>query len=244
MKRQINNIITETDKLINAIKCNKRNGKIVEVICSEKIKDVVNNWIEEHHNMIKNILFDRKSTQALEYLENTYTNTRIRRLLWLKDLNVIKKELIKYKNVSNKKIINEEIILDELRENLGDKFKIEINDLGHNYNKSGDCTAFLLRKILEKLIYLVFAKNNILEKIEDRDKSGRLIGLKGMIEISSKVKIDGKNILMPQTAKELKGTKFLGDVAAHSPFVNVKMETITPQLPFIFTAYHELKNYL
>lgn len=245
MKSKIDTIIAGTEELINAIKCNKKNGKIVKAIYSEKIKYIANNWIEEYHNMIENILSDKeKSIKALKYLEKTYANTRIMRSLWVKNLNVIKKELVKYKNISNKKIINDEIGLDELKKDLGNDFKIEIGDLEYNYGKSGDCTAFLLRKILEKLIYLVFAKNGSLEKIKDQNKPNQLVGLDKMIQLSAREKINGKNILMPKTAKKLEGIKFLGDTAAHNPLMNVKMEMIILQLPFIDTAYRELKNYL
>ena len=70
------------------------------------------------------------------------------------------------------------------------------------------------------------------------------MGLETMINIASSEKVRGIPFLTPKTAKEIKGVKFLGDSAAHNPLINVDMKTITPQLPFIITAYEELAKKL
>lgn len=146
----------------------------------------------------------------------------------------------------NKKIITieEELFSDKLIKKLENDFSVEINDLKHNFGVSGNCTAFLLRKILEKLIYLTFAKNSIEAKLEDKTKVGGLVGLETMINIASSEKIRGIPFLTPKTAKEVKGIKFLGDAAAHNPLINVDMKTIIPQMPYIITAYEELAKKL
>src|SRR5208283_1843777 len=54
--------------------------------------------------------------------------------------------------------IQNELFSDGLLKKLGSNFEVEFRDLLHNFGESGTCTAFLLRKILEKLIYLAFAK--------------------------------------------------------------------------------------
>lgn len=128
----------------------------------------------------------------------------------------------------------------DLIKNLGKDFACEIDDLKLNFGKSGNCTAFLLRKILEKLIYITFAKNNLVLKLENGTKTGRLVGLEAMINIASIEKANGTPFLMPKTAEEIKGVKFLGDTSAHNPLVEVDMKTILPQMPFIITAYKEL----
>jgi hypothetical protein len=61
-----------------------------------------------------------------------------------------------------------------------------------------------------------------------------------MIEIASREKLNGIPMLIPKTAREIKGIKFLGDTAAHNPLVDVDVNTILPQMPFIITAYEEL----
>lgn len=130
---------------------------------------------------------------------------------------------------------------EKLIKRMTQDFSVELKDLHLVFGKSGTFTAFILRKILEKMIFLVFARNNLLQVIE---KDKELVGLKSMIDECTKNKIKGNFILMPKTGKNLNGIKFLGDSAAHNPLTNVEMDTIIPQMPFIITAYEELSNRL
>jgi len=138
----------------------------------------------------------------------------------------------------NLESIEENLFSKELLKKLGSPFESEINDLQWNFNHSGTCTAFLLRKILEKLIFKTFAKNNLSQKLED--SNGRGIGLEAMVNIACAEKVGGASFLIPKTGEKIKGIKFLGDVSAHNPLTNVDMETIIPQMPYIITAYKEL----
>ena len=135
-----------------------------------------------------------------------------------------------------------DVFSDELIKALGKDFEVEINDLRLNYGTSGTCAAFLLRKILEKLIFLSFAKNGFEDKLKNAD--GELVGLKTMLDMATVCKVNGKPFLMSKTAKEIEGIKFLGDTSAHNPLVNVHMKTIVPVMPFIITAYSELSKKL
>ena len=54
------------------------------------------------------------------------------------------------KYAGNKIALTTDVLPDELVTTLGKDFEIEILDLRRNYGQSGTCTAFLLRKILEK----------------------------------------------------------------------------------------------
>lgn len=139
-------------------------------------------------------------------------------------------------------VVTGQILPEKLVKALGKDFKTEISDLGLNYGKSGTCTAFLLRKILEKLIFSTFAKNGFSDKL--KDKKSNFVGLKTMLNLSTINKVKGKPFLMPKTAKEIEGIKFLGDTSAHDPLTNVAMRTIIPQMPFIITAYEELSGKL
>jgi len=124
---------------------------------------------------------------------------------------------------------------------FGRDFDQEIADLHLNFGKSGNCTAFLLRKILEKLIYITFAKGKLLQKIGDKNAPGRVVGLDAMIKAAVQEKrSDGRPYLTVNTAKNIEGLKFLGDASAHNPLTEVDMKTILPQMPFIITAYKEL----
>jgi len=145
-------------------------------------------------------------------------------------------------NLTGKTSNPKEIFSENLVKTLGKDFETEMKDISLVYGRSGTCTAFLLRKILEKLIFLTFAKNKISNKLKNND--GNLVGLKTMLDLCSKNKIHGKPFLMPKTAKESAGIKFLGDTSAHNPLINVDMKTIVPQMPFIITAYEELSTKL
>jgi len=138
--------------------------------------------------------------------------------------------------------LTNQILSQNLITNLGKEFETEINDLRLNYGRSGTCTAFLLRKILEKLIFLTFAKNGLSDQL--KDNKGGFVGLKTMLNLSTTNKAHGTPFLMPKTAKEIEGIKFLGDTSAHNPLINVEMKTIIPQIPFVITAYEELAKKL
>ncbi len=144
----------------------------------------------------------------------------------------------------NKEIekIEDELFSQELKNKLSSDFPEEISDLQWNFGRSGTCSAFLLRKILEKLIFITFSKNGLDKKLQSTQ--GKFIGLEAMINLASSEKIDGLPFLMPQTAKRIKAIKFLGDASAHNPLISVDMETIIPQMPYIIMAYKELSKKL
>ncbi len=134
--------------------------------------------------------------------------------------------------------LGKDVLPDELIIAMKKDFKIELEDFRHNYGFSGTCSAFLLRKILEKLIFLVFAKAGEQDKLHEPD--GRMVGLATMLTLAKSTKVGGKPFLMPKTADEIQGVKFLGDSAAHNPLTNVSMKTVEHVMPFIITAYSEL----
>ena len=155
-------------------------------------------------------------------------------------------EYIQTKPAISKEVdkIENELFDEKLLKKLGKSFEIEIVDLQHNFGKSGNCTAFTLRKILEKLIYITFAKSGLVSKLEDASTPGRLVGLEAMINTATREKVKGIPFLTSHTAQEVRGIKFLGDASAHNPLTEVDMKTIIPQMPYIITAYKELARLL
>jgi len=141
-------------------------------------------------------------------------------------------------------VIESQLFDAALIQKLGKNFQQEVADLHLNFGRSGNCTAFLLRKILEKLIYIVFAKNGVESKLEDGSAVGRLVGLEAMVDTAAREKVSGIPFLTPNTAKEIRGIKFLGDTSAHNPLANVDMKMVLLQMPFIITAYKELARRL
>lgn len=140
--------------------------------------------------------------------------------------------------------IEQELFSGSLTKQLQKDFARELDELSSNFGRNGNCTAFLLRKILEKLVIIVFGKSGKEVMLADKSRPGGWVGLKEMIEIAAQEKIDGVPFLVPKTASEIKGIKFLGDTAAHNPLVGVDMATIVPQMPYIITAYEELAKRL
>jgi hypothetical protein len=144
----------------------------------------------------------------------------------------------------NVKTIEEELFSPRLMAKLKKNFSDELLELRDNFGRNGNCTAFLLRKILEKLIIIVLSKRQKEHLLEDAGRPGGRKGLKEMIEIAAREKVDGVSFLIPKTANEIKGLKFLGDAAAHNPLTSVDMTSILPQMPYMITAYEELSKRL
>ena len=147
------------------------------------------------------------------------------------------------RSIGKKKKVREvehELFSQKLMGQLKPNFDQEIEELHDNFGKNGTSTAFLLRKILEKLIIIVLSKNGKGALLEDKGNLGGWVGLQKMIDIASREKLDGVPFLLGKTTKEIKGIKFLGDAAAHNPLASVDMNTIIPQMPYIITAYEEL----
>lgn len=131
----------------------------------------------------------------------------------------------------------------ELEQKLGTAFQKEIQALKLVYGRSGDCSAFIIRKILEKAIFFAFSKNELSYKIEDKSNPNKFQNLNSMIKTASAEKINGKPILYAKTASKILGIKFLGDSSAHNFLVNIDMEDITPQMPYIVIALKELASH-
>lgn len=140
--------------------------------------------------------------------------------------------------------MEQQLFSEALVKKLENSFAIELAELRDNFGKHGNATAFLLRKILEKLLIIVFGKLGKDDQIVDNGRPGGWKGLEDIIEIAAKQKVAGLPVLLPKTANAIKGIKFLGDAAAHNPLVSVNISTILPQMPFIITGYEELALHL
>jgi len=140
--------------------------------------------------------------------------------------------------------VEQQLFSDTVVKKLQKSFSVELAELHDNFGRNGNATAFLLRKILEKLLIIVFGRLGKDTQIIDNGKPGGWKGLQEIIEIASKEKVNGLPMLLPKTANSIRGIKFLGDAAAHNPLTNVDTTTILPQMPFIITAYAELAERL
>jgi len=70
------------------------------------------------------------------------------------------------------KEIEEDLFSSDLVNALKKDFEGELAELNDNFGRNGNCTAFLLRKTLEKLIIIVFDKNGMQHLLEDTGRAG------------------------------------------------------------------------
>jgi hypothetical protein len=136
--------------------------------------------------------------------------------------------------------LEERLFSDQLQQKLKRDFAVELEELHDNFGRNGNCTAFLLRKILEKLLIIVFGKLDRSSLVEDANRPGGWKGLKDLLDVATRERVAGIPLLTGKTANEIRGIKFLGDTAAHNPLISVNVGTIIPQMPFLITAYEEL----
>ena len=127
--------------------------------------------------------------------------------------------------------IKKESNLKEIKECLGSAFEKEIKELEIVSNICPNCTAFLMRKILEKLLFITISKSNN-KKAIDRIKTSqsRLPNLSELLNIARSSEIDDKHILAPKNIDKLGGSKFLGDTSAHDYLTSVSFEDISNEI--------------
>jgi len=187
---------------------------------------------------------EKKGFNFSDQLINTSLNNAVRK-------NILSKKKIFGKNrysqkqppeikIKEKETKDLNKVLSEItKKKLGERFQQEIRELNIAFTYDcGTSGAFLLRKILEKMIILVLNSNSQSSLL--KDSNGKSRGLEALINICSQNKIKNNFILQNQTAQKLLGIKFLGDTAAHNPIANVDLETLNPQLPYWITAVKEL----
>src|SRR5260370_12389517 len=85
--------------------------------------------------------------------------------------------------------IEEHLFSSQLMSRLERDFSRELAELHDNFGKNGNCTAFLLRKILEKLLIIVFTKNGRVHLLEDRNRPGGWLGLQEIIATAARDKL-------------------------------------------------------
>lgn len=136
---------------------------------------------------------------------------------------------------------DESLIPRTIQARLGDNFQDELRELAiAQNNQCPICVAFLLRKILEKVLFK--AISNCGYGNELHDPNGNVVNLSVMLRLATDKSFQGHPVLSQRTANEMGRTKFLGDTAAHNPFSTVDMKTINSQLLYIVTALDELSQ--
>lgn len=135
------------------------------------------------------------------------------------------------------------VFSDITKKKLGERFQQDIRELNVSFtNDCGNSAAFILRKILEKTIFFVLSTNGKASLM--KDLQGKSLGLNSLINLCASEDIKGVSIILPKTAQELLGMKFLGDSAAHDYLANVELTDINHQLPYWTMAIKQLVSHL
>ncbi len=103
--------------------------------------------------------------------------------------------------------IEHSLFANELELKMQKNFSQELGELRDVFGKHGNCSAFLLRKILEKLLVITFRKCGKGALIEDVRKPGGLIGLTAMVDLATRERVDSAPILTGKTGSEIRRNK-------------------------------------
>ena len=135
------------------------------------------------------------------------------------------------------------VFSDITKKKLGERFQQDIRELNVSFtNDCGNSAAFILRKTLEKAIFFVLSTNGKASLM--KDSQGKSLGLNSLINLCASEDIKGVSIILPKTAQELLGMKFLGDSAAHDYLANVELTDINHQLSYWTMAIKQLVSHL
>ena len=127
--------------------------------------------------------------------------------------------------------LKKETNLEEISECLGDAFKKEVEELKLVSSKCPNSTAFLMRKILEKLLFISISKSNNKEKITRlREEQFRLPNLSELLNLAKSAEINNKHIIAPKNIDKIDGSKFLGATSAHDYLTSVSFEDIQNEI--------------
>lgn len=207
MRSDYEKIITETEKILQII------SEGSTTISNKAIRDCVKKWMHDYYGQLGE-LFDKKTKElsALEYLKRTWTNKRLLKRYWLKNLRTVLKGL-KLREINGIKIYKPKEIKGYtiFNNSLLKKIKKEdkkIFQLGSeaNYNwKTNFCwnsCGILMRIILERTLD---------RKHPDVKKK---TGLKNKINFCLSNNIFGKSVT--EAIKKLdNSTKITGDIVSH-----------------------------
>ncbi len=175
--------------------------RLLKFVPQSKVSSGYVEYIKKLHKEIKIINSDIKPKNRLKNIDNA--------MLYLNSLEI-------FEEGKPGEINTTSILPDVLVTKLGNKFQNDNEALNFVWGKSGNCTAFVLRRIVEKAIFHSFARNQMIDKLRDTNDHNKFIGLNGMIEKAKhEQRQNGLPFLTPQTADKLQKIKYLGDTAAH-----------------------------
>ena len=123
--------------------------------------------------------------------------------------------------------------MEEIEQVLGSGFKIEVEELKIAFLHQPNSAAFLMRKIFEKLLFIIISKSNEKSKITDykRQNNGELPQLSNLLNWAQTAEVNNIHIATPRNLRNIAGSKFFGDNAAHNYLISVSFEDLKPEIP-------------
>ncbi len=129
---------------------------------------------------------------------------------------------------------------DEIIKLLGKEFLVEMRELKIASQNCSNCTAFLMRKILEKLLFIILSKSDKYKKIKKYKEEHKLPQLTDLINLAQSAEINKRHIIQPNTLRKIEPSKFFGDNAAHNYLTSVSFEDLKSEAPYWRMAIKEL----
>ena len=203
----MNRVITSTESLLNKIL------KWSATIADQKVKKEAENWVANHSKTLSAIFQDQpKQTSALKYLQKTWSNDRLQKKQWTKNLRAILKGVKSYKiEATNNFVISPDTQNFVLGNSILPKIKKtdkKIYQLGLELNYNFDfkncwnSCGILMRIILERALDRKSAE------------AKRKNGLKDKINFCLSSNVFGKSVA--EALQKLNhSTKITGDIVAH-----------------------------
>lgn len=147
---------------------------------------------------------------------------------------------------SKKKFVLRTDDLEEIGIYLGDNFKKEISELKIALENQPNCSAFLMRKILEKASFIVLSRSDHNQKITHykSKNGGELPQLNSLLNWLKQAEIKNLHVATPRNVKRIEGSKFLGDTSAHNYLTYVSFEEIKLEMPYWRILIKELAKNL
>ena len=222
-----NKVDTEIIHILNIGK------KAFDYWSNERAKQILSEYIHElrksgckDENIVEEYLVRVKASFKVA---GNWTN-------WTKVMNDLNEEAKKYKKeellIEQHESIIPNVIFDKSMRNISLLCQ-QIN--GSYENSMYDCTAVIMRRLLEVLLILSFQK--IDSENEIIDKSGNYVTLEQIINLASQ---NTKLGFTPNTKKQLKVFQVLGNYSAHKIWYNCTKSDIEPLLSKYRSTIEEL----
>lgn len=206
-----NNTLSPIDKKVNHIKNYARNK--FSYWNEGTANNIINNYIKalRKHNWLDEQILEDLSKEVMNVVTNSGSWSQ-----WRNQMENWTEDILNWEN--DEKIIESQTILPEkLYSNTRNYIEQLSKQINASYeNNLFDCTAVMMRRLMEVLIILMFQNKQIENKILDK-KGNNYVNLEKMIKIANSEKIFK---LSKNTQQDMDIFRELGNLSAHKIWYN------------------------